>query len=129
MKNNKQRLFEMMNIVANTNYSLNEENIKGTQVMIRDVNPETVDIGEILPSYDVGDAGVKMIMPDDVNRWRNNFIELFGREGYIKKGATLPWKWNVIGNDKYDEWKNKYLTSKGDYLSGERDAGKSYGLD
>jgi hypothetical protein len=125
MKDNKQRLFEMMNKVGNAKYPLNEGAEKGTRVMIKDVSPQTIDVQEVLPSHDTGDAGETMLQPEYIDRWKQEFISKFGDEGYIEKGIELPWKWDVVGNEKYEQWKNNYMTSKGNYLNRERQAGRS----
>ena len=128
-KNNKYRLFEMMNKVANTNYLLNEEAKKGAKILIKNISPSTIGINEVLPSTDIADAGDTMLTPEQIDNWKTQFIAKFGDEGYLEKGLALSWKWEVVNNNNYDEWKNKYLSTKGTILNKERESERSYGLD
>jgi hypothetical protein len=119
----------MMQTVANVKLAINEEVSKGTQVQIKYVSPNTIDVGENIPSPNTPDASEEMISPLHINRWRNEFIEKFGDEGYIEKGLNLPWNWSVVGNEKYEEWKNSGIKAKADWINREREQGRTSGLD
>lgn len=92
---------------------LNEDGVpKGTTVAIVDVSPETIPVGESLPSIEMADAATKMLTPSHVTDWKEEFINKFGEEGQLVKGLTLDWNWDVTGNDAYISWKNSGIQSK-----------------
>jgi hypothetical protein len=117
MGHTKNRLVEMMDKVAGTKLIITEEATKGTRILIKNVSPETIELGEKLPSPDTGDAATTMSTPKDIVWWKQEFIGKFGDEGYVEKGLKLPWSWEVVGNDAYSKWKNDYLTTKGNIMT------------
>lgn len=107
----KERLFEMMEKVNKV--SLNESNIpQGTTIAIADVSPETIPVGEALPSPNTADASSRMLTPSHIEDWKNEFISNFGQEGEIVKGLNLSWSWGVQNNPKYEAWKTERIAGK-----------------
>ena len=92
-------------------------------------DPETIEVKEVLPSHDTGDAGQTMLSPEQIVQWKEEFVRKFGDDGYVEKGLHLPWMWSAVGNEKFDEWKNNYLTAKGNWIERERNRGRTSGLD
>ena len=129
MGQTKNRLVEMMEKVSGTKVTINEVAEKGTKVAIRDVSPETIEIGEVLPSTEQGDVSIKMSRPNQIIWWKNEFIDRFGRDGYLEKGKTLDWSWEVVGNRDYEIWRDGSLSAKQNWMDRERSSGRSYGLD
>lgn len=118
----KERLFEMMEKV--NKIKLTESSVpKGTTVAIRDVSPDTIPVGESLPSLDMADASTKMLTPSHITDWKNEFISKFGEEGQLIKGLTLDWNWDITGNELFLNWRNKGIEGKARGIDQDKQSG------
>ena len=127
----KNRLVEMMERVTGTKVILNEVADKGAVIEIREVSPETIDIGEQLPSLDDGDVSVTMSRPNQIIWWKNEFIQKYGNRGQLVMGKELPRLWSVVGNRDYEIWQTDSLSAKQNWIDKDRAAGRhdDYGLE
>ena len=121
----KNRLVEMMERVTGTKVILNEMADKGTVIEIREVSPETIDIGEQLPSLEDGDVSVTMSRPNQIIWWKNEFIQKYGNRGQLVMGKELPKLWSVVGNRDFEIWKTGSLSAKQNWMDKERASGLS----
>jgi len=121
----KNRLVEMMERVTGTKVILNEMADKGTVIEIREVSPETIDIGEQLPSLEDGDVSVTMSRPNQIIWWKNEFIQKYGNRGQLVMGKELPRLWSVVGNRDFEIWKTGSLSAKQNWMDKERASGLS----
>lgn len=122
----KERLFEMMQRV--NKLTLNESGVaKGTTVAIADVSPDTIPVGESLPSVDMADASTKMLTPSHISDWKEEFVAKFGDQGQLVKGLTLDWNWDITGNDAFISWRNGGIESKARGM--QQDKSRGWSLD
>ena len=116
MGHTKNRLVEMMEKVTGTKVTLNEMAERGTVVEIREVSPETIDIGEELPSLEDSDVSIKMSRPNQIIWWKNEFIQKYGNRGQLVMGKELPRLWSVVGNRDYEIWETGSLSAKQNWI-------------
>ena len=121
----KNRLVEMMEKVTGTKVTLNEMADKGTVIEIREISPETIDIGEELPSLEDGDVSITMSRPNQIIWWKNEFIQKYGNRGQLVMGKELPRLWSVVGNRDFEIWKTGSLSAKQNWIDKERASGLS----
>ena len=121
----KNRLVEMMERVTGTKVTLNEMAEKGTVIEIREISPETIDVGEQLPSLEDGDVSITMSRPNQIIWWKNEFIQKYGNRGQLVMGKELPRLWSVVGNRDYEIWQTGSLSAKQNWIDKERASGLS----
>jgi len=123
----KERLFEMMSRV--NKILLNEAVIPvGTKIPLKgltfdklgfQLKPETskggeqyqlVTTEEWFPSPNEGDVNNKISTDKHFSNWFNMFLKKHGDEGFLTKISDI--KWDVIGNDKFSQWRDQYVENK-----------------
>ena len=70
--------------------------------------------GRSLPSTTNADASTRMVYPPNIIEWRDSFIEKFGTEGKIQ---AVNGQYDVVGNPRFDQWRQKGVQGKADYYS------------
>ena len=126
----KNRLIEMMEKVGGTKVTINESTERGTTIDIRDVSPETIEIGQQLPSLEQGDVSTSMSRPNQIIWWKNEFIQKYGNRGQLVLGKSLPKLWDVVGNRDFEIWQTGSLSAKQNWIDQDKAAGRhdDYGL-
>ena len=104
---------------------MNEATENGTTIDIRDVSPETIEIGQRLPSLEQGDVSIEMSRPNQIIWWKNEFIQKYGNRGQLVLGKSLPRLWDVVGNRDFEIWQTGSLSAKQNWIDSERASGLS----
>ena len=130
----KERLFEMFEnvnqIKLNESNEINELDIPhdavkaGARIPVKDISPETFPIGQHLPSYDTADAQQQMNSTGAIMRWKANFVKRFGEEGEAVKSEA--WWWDIEGNPKFTEWKERGIATKAAAIDADRAKGYKF---
>jgi hypothetical protein len=74
-----------------------------------------------VPSTDAADSTTNVKLEVWFERWVKEFTHKFGNEGTLKVDLSTPkynaLKFNVIGNNKYDAFYEKYMHTKGSWMT------------
>jgi len=116
---------ELWNYLSINELEIPRDAVKtGARIPIKDISPETFPVGQNLPSYDTADAQQEMNSVGAIMRWKGNFIKRFGEEGDVVKSDA--WWWNIEGNPKYEEWKDRGINTKAAAIDVDREKGYKF---